>query len=154
MGDSNLSRILQYSNPDLQIESYPGAQFRHIEAIVAKFKPTSTVEKVILAAGLNNREQKPKETAIKQMQKALRMAKTTFPAAEIWIPIINYSKNLPKRIQDNVAIMNEHIRTNMPFLPPLPDSDFETEKDNIHWTAVIATAMLNHWTKKLNLTAH
>lgn len=60
IGDSNLARIPGFKNPDLQIESYPGANFRHIEAILAKLTTTPMVEKVVLSVGLNNRGQKLK----------------------------------------------------------------------------------------------
>lgn len=154
MGDSNLSRISGFKIPDLQIESYPEAQFRHAEAILAKTPCSNMVEKIVLSFGLNNRAQKPKETAIKQIQKTFKKAKDTFPHAEIWIPLINYSRDLPKKEQDNLDAINTHIRAHMPYIPVLPSNDFHTEKDKIHWTPITAQAMLDHWSSKLNLVAH
>ena len=147
MGDSNLCRIQGFQISDLQIEGYPGAKYTHIEAILNKCTPTTAVEEVVISVGINHRGQKPKETSIKQLQKALRMAKITFPSARIWIPMINYSSNLLMAEQDNLRI----LEANMKFIPPLPAHNFTTEKDNIHWTATTATAMLEHWSKHLNL---
>ena len=66
---------------DLQIEAFPGATFRHAEAIKAKTTLSTKVCKIILAFGLNNRTQKVEETTIKQLQKATKMAKLAFPLA-------------------------------------------------------------------------
>lgn len=55
LGDSNVARLPPHSIPDLQVESYPGANFRHAEGILAKTKCNVVVEKVILSFGLNSR---------------------------------------------------------------------------------------------------
>lgn len=47
LGDSNLSRIGEHRIPDLQINSFPGANFRHAEALMKKLINTENVEKVI-----------------------------------------------------------------------------------------------------------
>ncbi|KAK9518583.1 hypothetical protein VZT92_023885 [Zoarces viviparus] len=46
----------------------------------------ATVEKLIMSFGVCNRDQKPKETSIKQLQGMWRAARGTFPAARIYIP--------------------------------------------------------------------
>lgn len=151
IGDSNLSRIPPHSIPDLQIESYPGANFRHIQAIIAKATKHVTVEKVVLSAGINSKQQKARETAIKQLQAAVRAAKLQFPYAEIWVPVINFSAGLPGEERGVLDIINTHIRKNMPFLPPLPYRKFGTEGDLVHWTRETGRAMLEHWSNILNL---
>ena len=153
MGDSNLARMPGYSIPDLQIDSYPGANFRHAHAILSKASSHTLVEKVVLSFGMNSRGQKAKETAIKQMQAALRMAKQTFPYAEIWIPTVNYSVALPHAEQVTLNKLNAHLQKNMPFIPPLQNSHFRTERDNVHWTKATARAMLDYWVTYLNLKA-
>lgn len=151
MGDSNLSRLPGYSIPDLQIESYPGANFRHAQAVLAKAIVHTTVEKVVLSFGINCRAQRAKETSVKQMQAAVRMAKKQFPYAEIWIPLINYSTSLSAAEQITLETLNNHITRNMPFLPALKNTEFQTEKDDLHWTKNTARAMLDHWISCLNL---
>ncbi|CAI5635389.1 unnamed protein product [Oreochromis niloticus] len=151
IGDSNLSRIPPHSIPDLQIESYPGANFRHIQAIIAKATKHVTVEKVVLSAGINSKQQKARETAIKQLQAAVRAAKLQFPYAEIWVPVINFSPGLPREERGVLDIINTHIYKNMPFLPPLPHRKFGTEGDLVHWTRETGRAMLEHWSNILNL---
>lgn len=152
MGDSNLSRIPGFDQPDLQIDSFPGGTFRHAEGILDKIKPTSVqVEKLVLSFGVLHMDQDPKRTAVKQLQRALKMAKDKFPSAEIWIPLINFSDNLDPECQDNLTELNRHIQANMPFIPKLPADVFQTTADNIHWTKTTADAMLHHWIRHLNL---
>lgn len=80
MGDyGGLERVQIFTQPDLQIDSFPGATFRHAEAMLAKTAVSSTVEKLVLSFGLNNRAQKPDQTSIPQLQQAVRMAQIAFP---------------------------------------------------------------------------
>lgn len=153
IGDSNLSRIPPYDIPDLQIDCYPGAGFRHAEALCKKATNSVAVEKVVLSFGLNHRSQKAKETAVRQLQAALRAAKRKFPFAEIWVPLINFSSTLARGEQQTLMVLNRHIERNMPCLPPLRAQDFATEQDNVHWTKRTGKAMLEHWATLLNFTA-
>ena len=153
IGDSNLSRIPGYDIPDLQIDSYPGANFRHAEALIRKATSRVTVERVVLSFGLNHRNQKARETSIRQLQGAVWPARRKFPYADIWVPIMNFSPALSKIEKQTLITLNDHIEKNMPGLSALEDGDFHTEKDNVHWTKRTARAMLQHWATLLNLTA-
>ncbi len=153
IGDSNISRIGKHSIPDLQIESYPGANFRHASSIIAKATSHLTVEKVVLSFGINCRGQRARETSIKQMQAAVRTAKRQFPYSELWIPVINFSTSLTAAEQITLQTINAHITRNLPYIPMLPHTQFDTEKDHVHWTKGTAQAMLNHWITYLNLKA-
>lgn len=151
IGDSNLARLPTHSIQDLQIDSYPGANFRHAEEVMSKAVVHTLVEKIVLAFGINSRGQKAKETAVKQLQGAVRAAKRRFPYSEIWIPLVNYSSVLPAAERLNLQKLNNHIQKNMPFLPPLQAALFHTEKDQVHWTGATAQAMFDYWVACLNL---
>lgn len=151
LGDSNLAQFPTYTIEDLQIDSFPGANFRHISEVIGKAKVHVTVEKTILSFGINNRTQKPRETTVRQIQAAIRTVKQIFPYSEIYVPLINFSKKLPIQEQENLSEVNQHIEKNMPFLPKLDDSLFETIPDQVHWTKSTAKAMFDHWAKELNL---
>lgn len=153
IGDSNLARLPHHDIEDLQIDSYPGANFRHMASIFSDAITPVTVEKVLISCGLNCRGQKIKETAVKQLQTAIRMAKRRFPYAEIWVPIINYSTNLPNSEQRDMIQLNTHIFKNLPHVIQLTEDMFHTERDNVHWTKETAQAMLDHWVSELNLKA-
>ena len=152
LGDSNLSKCPRFSLPHLQIDSFPGATFRHAESFIkrARTQPGLEVEKVILSFGINSRGNKPKETTIKNLQAAVRAVKNTFPYAQYWIALINFSPHLDQVEQQNLLTLNGHIRKNMSFIPPLPDHLFITESDHVHWTPETAKTMLNHWIDVLN----
>lgn len=149
LGDSNLARFPAHVLPDLQIDS--GANFRHGQALVRKATIHSNVEKVVLAFGLNNKNQGAKETAIKQMLGAVRAAKNWFRYSEIWIPLINFSSGLSREEIQTLKTMNAYISRNLPFIPKLSENDFMTERDEIHWTRTTARAMFRHWVSFLNL---
>lgn len=147
IGDSNLCSLPAFFNKDLQIDSFPGSHFRHAQALMEKTIPPEILvaENVVLSFGINSRENKSKETTVKNVQGALRSMKHKFPYAEIWIPLINFSPALRPEEKTNLDILNEHIRQNMPFIPLLPEEKFQTEQDNIHWTSETGKAMFAHW---------
>lgn len=153
IGDSNLARFPRFSIPDLQIDSYPGANFRHAQSIILKAIGQVTVEKVVLSFGINSRKQKAKETAVKQLQAAVKVTKTRFPHAEIWIPLLNYSADLPVKEQESLDLLNAHIFRNFPYIERLGARKFRTEMDMVHWTRETAQEMFQHWVSKLNLRA-
>lgn len=154
LGDSNLVNFPEFTNPDLQIESFPGANFRNADHVIAKSATSGPiVEKLVLSFGINSRGNKPRETTIKNLQGAVRSAKEKFPCAEIYVPLVNFSGDLPEEERHNLRIVNDYIQRNQPFIPLLLDDEFETEQDQIHWTKRTAKVMFNHWMKALNLDA-
>ena len=153
LGDSNLSHIPDFPDRNVQVESFPGANFRHAEHVIVKAGTAQglTVEKVVLSFGINCRANKPKETTVKNLQAAVRVTKSKFPYAEIYVPLLNFSGALPAQEKDNLRVLNEYIQRNQAFIPLLPEGDFETGDDLIHWTLDTARAMFNHWMTHLNL---
>lgn len=153
LGDSNVGRITDHHFENLQIDSYPGATFRHAENVINKAQVHVRVAIVILAFGINHRNQKVKETTIKQIQRALKVAREKFPGAVIKIPLINFSRTLKHREQVVLENINDHVQRNMPYLPLLPSAQFKVNSDQIHWTPTCAKAMLCHWAQHLNFMA-
>lgn len=149
MGDSNLARFPPFQHQDLQVDSFPGATFRHAEAILARVDVSPEVQKVILSFGLNNRAQKTEQTTIKQLQRAVRMAKLAFPQAQIMIPEINFSRALPHQEQDNLRELNKYINKHQCAIPELARKQFVTEKDKLHWSHATAKTILSHWLEYL-----
>lgn len=152
IGDSNLTSFPEFFNKDVQVESFPGAHFRHAQALMEKTVPRQdlVVEKIILSFGINGRANKSKETTIRSVQGALRSAKRQFPYADVLIPLVNFSTELPQDEQDNLKILNEHVERNMAHIPLLPKREFHTQADDIHWTTETGTAMFNFWMGFLN----
>ncbi|KAL3970412.1 kelch-like protein 8 [Sarotherodon galilaeus] len=152
LGDSNLTKFPDFSNKNLQVESFPGADFRHAEALLKKTVPPQdlVVEKMVLSFGINSRANKPKETTIKNVQAAVRAAKKRFPYAEIWVPQINFSENLPAEDKSNLQVLNDYIYRNRVHIPLLDEDLFHTEEDDIHWTAETGKAVFQHWMSFLN----
>lgn len=150
LGDSNLSRFPPFQHQDLQIDSYPGATFRHAESVLRKALSNRAVKMVILAFGINSRNQKPHSTTIKQLQGALRVAKRKFPEATILVPELNFSDTLPQKEKSNLKVLNTYITTSCDYIPQLPNQDFRTDRDGVHWSHHTASRMLDHWLSQVN----
>uniref|UniRef100_A0AAV2M9E4 SGNH hydrolase-type esterase domain-containing protein n=1 Tax=Knipowitschia caucasica TaxID=637954 RepID=A0AAV2M9E4_KNICA len=150
LGDSNVARIKDHTFASLQIDSFPGANLLHAAELLSNTPNQPQVESVVLSFGLNNRQQKQSETCIKQMQRLVREAKKTFPHANIRVPLIQSSKELPLKERSVLAVLNHHLERNMPHIRRLPEEDFRTRTDNIHWTEETAKKMLQHWARELN----
>lgn len=114
-GDSNISKIPPFSIPDLQVDSFPGASLKHAEAILSTATNNTTVEKMVLSFGLNNRSQKTPDTTVKELQKMLRVAKNRFPHAKI-----NFSRVLPHSEQNILTHLNHYIAQNCEYIMALP----------------------------------
>lgn len=54
IGDSNLACIPVFTDSKFQIESFPGATWMHITALLCKLSLQQQVERIILSVGLNN----------------------------------------------------------------------------------------------------
>lgn len=150
IGDSNLSRIPHVGVKSTQVDSFPGANFRHIEHILHKLEPHPLTQKVILAVGLNNKQQQPHKTAIKQLQGMWRTARTTFPNATIYTPVIHFSDYLPLQEQQNLKTINSYIASHGNPLLELNKLLFKVERDGIHWTATTAQRIFDSWCDQLN----
>lgn len=72
LGDS-VSKIPPFNFPDLQIDSFPGATFRHIHAVLEKVYLNPEVQNIIFSLGINNRKQKLL-TTIKEIQRLYKVA--------------------------------------------------------------------------------
>lgn len=152
IGDSNLSRIPNFTHPDIQIDSYPGAKFIHIDKILQKLDPDPHTQKLIISAGINNREQHPTRTAMKQLQGLWRTAKIKFPNASIYTVVINFSDRLPKEEKENLKVLNEYILSRGNPLQDLHRLRFRVDgTDLIHWTEGTAKKLFMYWLQQLNL---
>lgn len=150
IGDSLLNRVPPFEGNDIQIDGYPGGTFYHARHLLRKVTVNTQPYAVILAFGFNNRSSNIKRTVIGELQQMLEEAKQAFPAAHIYVPLINSSRALPSGEQANIQLLNEHIEDNCNFLPKLADKHFQVTSDHVHWTEQTAAAMMAHWLNLLN----
>ncbi|XP_047227504.1 uncharacterized protein LOC124871921 [Girardinichthys multiradiatus] len=144
VGDWNVVRFPQFEAENLQVDGFPGARWRHAEALLRKAMVDCPVEKIILSFGINNRSQRDKRSTIREIKNTLTVANIRFPQATIYIPEINFSTTLPNREQTMLRHINGYIRTYQQHIPAMTE-DFQTEGDGIHWTHATASLMLAHW---------
>lgn len=152
IGDSNLSRIPKFTHPHIQVDSYPGANFHHINAILTKLTPHPQPLHVILSVGLNNcLSEHETNTILKQLRTLWRTAHLTFPNATIYIPIINFSPSLNPQKQALLNFLNTTISSKYNFLSEINPLLFQVTGDNIHWTPQTAEMLFGYWKQQLNL---
>lgn len=140
LGDSNLARIGSFQNDDIEIDSFPGATFDHFQEVMSKAPVQPRVELVVLSVGLNNREQDPHHTSIKQLRRVYHLAIEKFPNARIYVALVNFSAQLPWTQTRSLNIINNFICSHYPHLRNLPLSDCPT-----------AQAILKHWCDQLHI---
>lgn len=151
LGDSNINRIPAHNNPNVQLDSYPGANLYHFLKLLEKTKPIPLAKIVVLSIGLNNKDQDPKQTSCKQLKALYKQATVTFPNADIYFPVINFSDRLTEQQKSNLKMINNTIVTHFPCLFEIPHDTFATEKDQIHWTPTTASLIFRNWAEQLNL---
>lgn len=146
IGDSNLARIPLIQDNRIQVDCYPGANLTQATHLLRHNTPLSReVQKVIVSFGTNDREQSNTILMKQKVKKLLSMAQTTFPFAQIGIPIINFSRNLHPSIQKNIRNLNHFIAETGQSIGALPQPTFQTTSDDIHWTTATGQAMMEHW---------
>lgn len=152
IGDSNLSRIGDFNYPLVQVDSFPGAQILHIKSILENVAPCRKVQKVVLSVGLvNGHKQNKLLTVQKQFGQLMTQAQVTFPRADIFIPLINFSRHLPLRVQNLLKEVNLFLEKNFRTLKGLEPEQFQVEAtDPIHWTEYTAKKILDSWILQLN----
>lgn len=151
LGDSNVNRIPPFHNPNIQVDSYPGATFYHFTRVLEKTEIHVDTSVVVLSVGINNMDNDPYKTSIKQIASMHKEARLTFPNAIIYIPIINHSHLLSPDQKRNLKVINGYITTHGPFLLEIPHDEFHTTSDRIHWTTTTADLIFKNWCEQLNL---
>ncbi|XP_052338573.1 uncharacterized protein LOC118372502 [Oncorhynchus keta] len=151
IGDSNLARIPSFTDTNTQIDSFPGATFRHIAGVIGKLGKQENTQKVVLSVGLVNGLNQQYSTAVKQLQQLLNKTTEVFPHAQVYVPIIHFSDELSWEKQNVLNQLNQYIQKNCRELLDLNKLRFHTMQDDpIHWRPDTAVNILNYWLDQLN----
>lgn len=147
VGDSNLSRLPECNNCNVQIDSYPGARLAHLIHLMKKVEQSGTVKKVIFSIGINDKNS-PFGNFARQLDELFRISANKFPDALIVLAEINFSYALPLQAKRTLSHLNEEIQQ-FPHIRKLPENLFSTGKDCIHWSKFCAQQMLFFWRNAL-----
>ena len=154
LGSSNVNRITLSPVSDIEVHSYPGANFSNFRKILSNFSGTVTSKSVILSLGINDRTAKDPKTTAAQLRAMVSNATRAFPNSHIYVPKLNFSSSLSHSDQQRLLEINQLLDSfsfqRVTVLEPLEATKFKTGKDNIHWTTETANAMLRHWISHLN----
>lgn len=152
LGDSNMARLPLIEDEEVQVDCFPGATLGHaIHVIRNKTGTSPRVKTVILAFGLNDRNQNKGNVLQNSVNRLLKVAKDTFPYANILIPLMNHSEKLKLGTQRNIGVLNDIFRATNQCIPCLQQVRFKTERDKIHWSVDTGVAMWEHWRSFLAL---
>nr|XP_023668731.1 uncharacterized protein LOC111844469 [Paramormyrops kingsleyae] len=152
IGDSNLARLLLIQDKRIQVDCYLGANMAHATHLLRQKTRTSIdTQTVVLSFGINDRDITNPTLMEQRLKRLINTAQITFPFADIFVPLINYSTKFQPTTQRNIKTWNSTIKESDRYITSLPRSLFHTARDNIHWTPDTATAMWNHWQSFLAL---
>lgn len=153
LGDSNLNRIPPFRNKNIQVDSYPGANFYHFVKIFGRTPACEEVKLVLLSLGINNKDLDPYNISIKHLRGMLREAQSVFPNAEIYVAKIQFADALTALQKENLTVINNFIESHLNYLPCIPPEQFRTVSDNIHWSEETAREIFKSWCENLRLEA-
>ena len=154
VGDSNINRI-EHTTPqmDIQLVSYSGAKLTHFITNPIFGYPHQGVRDVIFSCGINSQFMND-QTIEDQFKKIIQKLKKSFPKANLYIPQLNFTNKKPAPIRDTFKRINTILPTLQKFgvkiLQPLPQEQFETRADGVHWTTNTAKQLLSSWVQSLN----
>lgn len=92
--------------------------------------------------GIHNRTQDPPEESVSDLRKLLKIIKTKFRNAKVWVPVINFSKTLARKQQETLCTINQFIVENC-----FSKRHFSVEKDKILWSSTTAQCLFDQWSK-------
>lgn len=158
LGTSNLARITTKPSQEMDIHSFPGGRFQHMEHMLEKAPVMDGPQKVIIAMGINDSNNKtPINKIRKSIQNTAVLAQTKFPGATIHMAAINLSADSPDLLTRRTADLNATIHSlpDVQVIPRMrPDKVILDPKDRcvpkVHWTQGTANEILMHWSAHLN----
>lgn len=142
LGDSNLAKISPYSHEHLQIESYPGASFKHAKhskQLIRKAVVATDFEQVVLSFGINNRSARKRRATLHYLLAWLKLQmrnshgqRSGFPS---WISPDSCRQRNNKTW--NFSIITSKNNDSSIGPPPIARL-FSTLPDWVHWTKATA----------------
>jgi hypothetical protein len=159
MGTSNISAISQTQVKNLDIRSFPGTKLKHLTALFRKAskRPTKKPTRIIISAGINDRENSPAATIYPEFKRMVSAAKSAFPDSQFSFVIPQFGPGLPREHQANIHTFNKMVETGpcgMTVIPWINQAKFQIEKRDptrIHWTTTTANDLLDHWLETVGL---
>lgn len=159
LGTSNLNRITHKPRKDMEIHSYAGARFDHMENMLAKMPVDQNPRRVVIALGINDSTtDRPLPEVKNHIRNTARLAKLRFPLSQIYMAEVNHSNTLQGKALHRTQEINGTIRSlqdmqgvkTLPKLPPWGVVIEPRDRSKIHWTPTTANNILAHWNRNLN----
>jgi hypothetical protein len=143
IGDSNLRSWTDYP-ANWTVVCHPGKTIGDLATILLNsINIMTTLERVVFAAGINNRHSSDDElqrnaAQLRQLQNALN--------GRFFVAGIPSSNRMPRELQDDIARINDFLNEQTEtghFIEPANDAQTVFFNDNIHYTRRTGTQMVN-----------
>lgn len=152
IGASNLSRISRCEDPNVQIESFPGAKIRHIIQLFQNYSSLSLPTKIIVNIGINDRSNSDTNEVFKNLCLLREVIRQKIPAVQLFFTTVPISDILTKqkavessnlqKLNLNLSKLKNKVTTTLDDRIP---GGTTFGGDGIHWTESTANGLLAHW---------
>lgn len=132
LGDSQMKN-LQGLPKDFQVESFCGARFRWLTEVLRKNQLPSSIKEIVLAAGINCREDDDLTRTLPELTECLDELRKT--GRKLHFLGVNIPKGFEKRLIDNLEDLNDYVQTvqDVGFIERLPYNSVRTGQDGLHY---------------------
>lgn len=157
IGDSNLSRMTNLTNKNVQIEAYPGAKIKHMIELVKNYRYQEKPNRIIISVGINDRDTTNTTVVNQSMKELLKTTRGKFPNSEIFIAMIPISETLQiknPREAYNLSQLNTAIsKIQIDGVKTLYTGNRDVmvfSRDGIHWSPKSAQIVLQRWFEQMD----
>lgn len=132
LGDSQMKN-LQGLPKDFQVESFCGARFRWLTEVLRKNQLPSSIKEIVLAAGINCREDDDLTRTLPELTECLDELRKT--GRKLHFLGVNIPKGFEKRLIDNLEDLNDYVQAvqDVGFIERLPYNSVRTGQDGLHY---------------------
>jgi len=131
LGDSQMKN-LQGLPRDFQVESFCGTRFRWLTEVLRKNQLPSSIKEIVLAAGINCRDDDLTRT-LPELTECLDELRKT--GRKLHFLGVNIPKGFGKKLIDNLEDLNDYVQTvkDVGFIERLPYNSVRTGLDGLHY---------------------
>jgi hypothetical protein len=156
IGDSNLARITNVSDKQIQVEAFPGANILHVTQLLQNYRYDEQPQRIIISIGINNRGNMNTNKTCQEMKQLLKIAREKFQDCEICVTKIPISEQLQVKNSKeawNIKKLNECLsKMQMNGITVLNTgiaNEVTFHQDGIHWSPRSANLILKDWLEQI-----
>ena len=156
LGTSNIAKITEKPNHQIELQSFPGGQFPHMLHLLERLNLQTSPKNVVIAMGINDAASK---SQLGQLQRevlaTVNEAQRKFPESHLAFALVHHDQSMQGRALERIQEINRALETQatkVQILSRIPQSKFRLKSQNqneVHWSPDTANRILLHWTSQL-----